>query len=156
MTPSRSTDECPRICANRTAGVDVKRTLRIASTEVAVRGLVAVRLVNVAGLNCIHSSGSPALRRPSNRFGIGGPYWVDEFDRDFGLEAEHFRKGGFGFVHLARERRRGGKARVRPHIVHAEVDRLVVVVDRGVELPKAEFRVAQILGRDCSERIARA
>ena len=55
--------------------IDVKRTLRIASTQVTVWGVAGVRLANVTGLNRIHSSGSPALRRPSSS-GVKFIEWV--------------------------------------------------------------------------------
>jgi hypothetical protein len=44
-----------------TAGIDVNRSF--------IWGMAAVRL---AGSDVVHSSGSPALRRPSYRFEIGG------------------------------------------------------------------------------------
>ncbi len=68
-----------------------------------------------------------------------------EFDREFGFEAARFRQGGLRLVHLACEAHRRRPDLRKATRVHAEVDRLVVVVDSGVELPEAEFRVAQIL-----------
>jgi hypothetical protein len=59
------------ICAfetvKATSRIDVNRTLRVLALEAAVARKPAVRLANVAG---IHSSASPALRRPSNSGGM--------------------------------------------------------------------------------------
>jgi hypothetical protein len=41
-------------------------------------GLAAVRLANVAGLNCIHSSGGPAFP-PAAREGTGARVWASSF-----------------------------------------------------------------------------
>ena len=55
-----------------------------------------------------HSSGSPALRRPSNS-GRNVGAWYQPFDSEFGIEAAGFRQGGLRLFHLAFERIGGGQ-----------------------------------------------
>jgi hypothetical protein len=98
------------LCAEQTAGVDVKRAFR-SRPWTSQLGKAAVRLVEPAALRGDHSSGSPAFAQSVEQVrDRGGPDLIGQpFDREFGKKATGFRQGDLHLVHLARERRRGSE-----------------------------------------------
>jgi hypothetical protein len=81
---------------------------------------------------------------------------LQPFDGESGLKAASFRQGRFRFVRLALERIDGSQIDIGGEVAKAAVDRRPVGVDRGVEMPEAEFRIAQDQWPEKHERIMRA
>ena len=80
------------ISALRTAGVDVKLTLEIATLDVAGGRSVIHQPTDASWL---HSSGSPALRRPSNTGGRFGVCAINHLTVSLGLRRRASAKAVF-------------------------------------------------------------
>src|SRR5208337_1927007 len=81
---------------------------------------------------------------------------VDQpFDGEFGVEAACFRQGGLRLVHFARLRIGGGQVRIHKVGMKTRVDRLTILIDRGVELAEAQLRVARVNVKNASKGVAR-
>ena len=104
--------------------------------------MAAVRPANVAGSDVVHSSGSPALRRPSNAFGTFGECAIAHLTVRLGLRRRASAKADFASSILPVERVGGGEIGVRYVRSITGFDRLVDFVDRGVVVTLFEFRIA--------------
>ena len=68
---------------------------------------------------------------------------IRDFERELGIEAQRLRQRGLRFLHFALERICGGQISIDLEYALALVDRLLAFVDRGVQMPEAEFSFAQ-------------
>src|SRR5476649_2871333 len=66
-------------------------------------------------------------------------------DGEFGIKASGLRQSGSRLFHLVLERVGGGQIDVRHENAKTGVDRPMILVGRGIEMPGAEFRIAQNL-----------
>src|SRR5271166_7175486 len=66
------------------------------------------------------------------------------FGRKFGRPAAGFGRGGPRLIHLACERVGGGHTQGSSGATTTGVVRHMEFLDRGVEMPEAKFRIAQI------------
>jgi hypothetical protein len=102
-------------------------------------------IASFRGKIAAHSSGSPALRRPSNK--AGGRFGASAISRvtvRLGSRRRALRQGGLRFFHLAFERKSGGQIRVNNvESTSTGVECLMIFVDRGVVVLLAALRKAE-------------
>jgi hypothetical protein len=76
------------------------------------------------------------------------------FDGQFWIETAGLRECDLRLVHLTGERVSGGETPVRLVKPPAGVDRLLVFVDGGVDIPEAKLGVTQTVQPQTNSRIA--